>query len=83
MAGIGDAAGQRIMVPTGDWSGGAIEVECIASYCGASHDGFVRDVGTSAFAGQLQTLPSHRPHRRKMVPFSCNRQGRRACARNA
>lgn len=50
MTAIGDAAGQRIMVPTGDWSGGSIDVEYIASPGGPSPDGFVRDVGTLTFA---------------------------------
>jgi len=50
MTGPDDALGLRVMVPTGDWSGGGVNVDYIASPNGASPDGFVRDNGTLTFA---------------------------------
>lgn len=49
MTGFGDDLGRRVMVPTGDWSGGSVEVEYIASPNGADPEGFVRDYGTLTF----------------------------------
>lgn len=50
MTGPDDAVGHGVMVPTGDWSGGSIDVEYIATAGGFSPDGFVCDVGTLTFA---------------------------------
>lgn len=49
MTGFGDDLGRRVMVPTGDWSGGSVEVEYIASQNGADPEGFVRDYGMLTF----------------------------------
>jgi len=49
MTGPDDALGLRVMVPTGDWSGGSVEVEYIASPNGADPEGFVCDYGTLTF----------------------------------
>lgn len=56
MTGIATPAGQRIMVPTGDWSGGSIDVEYLASAGGFNPEGFVRDVGTLTFASSGLTV---------------------------
>lgn len=45
-----DEIGKRVLVPTGDWSGGGVAVDYIASASGASPDGFVCDYGTLTFA---------------------------------
>lgn len=44
-----DEIGKRIMVPTGDWAGGDVQVEYIASPKGGVVDGFVSDCGTLSF----------------------------------
>ena len=56
MTGPDDALGLRVMVPTGDWSGGSVEVEYIASPSGADPEGFVRDYGTLTFAASGVTI---------------------------
>ena len=56
MTGVDDAQGQRIMVPTGDWSGGSVEVEYIASPNGAAPEAFVRQVGIVTFSSQNMTV---------------------------
>lgn len=44
-----DPLGYRVMVPTGDVSGGTIDVEYIATPNGGSPDGFVTDYGVLKF----------------------------------
>lgn len=49
MTGVDDPLAHRIMVPTGDWAGGDIQVEYIASSGGGVVDGFVSDCGNLSF----------------------------------
>ncbi len=56
MTGVDDAQGQRIMVPTGDWSGGSVEVEYIATPSGVAPEAFVRRVGLVTFASPNMTV---------------------------
>ena len=56
MTGVYDAMGRRVMVPTGDWSGGSVEVEYIASPNGAAPEAFVRQVGVVTFASPNMTV---------------------------
>lgn len=47
MSGITDARGAIVLVPTGDWSGGTITVDYLAS---GVPQGIVRSVGTLSFS---------------------------------
>lgn len=51
-----DPLGYRVMVPTGDVSGGSIDVEYVASPSAAGPDGFISDYGILKFETPLMLV---------------------------
>jgi len=70
MTGPSDPLGFRIMVPTGDVSGGSIDVEYLATANGGVPDGFVSDYGTLTFDTPVMSVS------RKVVLASVDKEAR-------
>jgi hypothetical protein len=53
MTGVGNSAGQMVLVPTGDWSGGQVTVECLGA---SDPQALVRSRGVATFSSPKLTV---------------------------